>query len=92
MPYIKSADRVRIEYCAEEISAITALSDAIQTEGDLNYVITRLCHSFLKKKGEKYATYNTLIGVLECAKQEFYRRKVSPYEDKKIQENSDLEE
>jgi len=32
-----------------------------------------------------------MIGVLECVKQEFYRRKVAPYEDIKIIENGDIE-
>ena len=91
MPYIKTKDRLRIEYCAEDKNAIGLLSDAIKTEGDLNYVITRLCHEFIKKIGKKYATLNTVIGVLECAKQEFYRRIVSPYENLKIKENGDVE-
>jgi hypothetical protein len=28
--------------------------------------------------------------VLECIKQEFYRRKLAPYEEAKIKENGDL--
>jgi len=30
------------------------------------------------------------MGVLECIKQEFYRRAVAPYEDKKKEENGDV--
>lgn len=90
MPYIDTKSRLRIEYCAKEKNAIKLLSDAIQTEGDLNYIITRLCHEFIVKVGKKYATLNTIIGVLECAKQEFYRRIISPYENKKIDENGDV--
>jgi hypothetical protein len=86
MPYIKSEDRQRIEKDLD----IDHLSGLIRTEGDLNYTITRLCHLFLKINGEKYSVYNTLIGVLECAKLELYRRKVSIYEDKKIIENGDV--
>lgn len=91
MPYIKNEDRLKIEYCAQNINTITALIKVIETEGDLNYTITRLCHEFLKKKGEKYSTYNTIIGVLECLKLELYRRKAAIYEDKKKNENGDVE-
>ena len=31
-----------------------------------------------------------LIGVLECAKLELYRRVAAPYEDDKIDENGDV--
>ena len=37
-----------------------------------------------------YHAYNEIIGVLECVKQEFYRRMVAPYEDKKCEENGDV--
>ena len=84
MPYIK------IEYRARLDGFINRLSTRIDTAGDLNYVITKLLNNEVTKKGECYATYNTLMGVLTCASNEFYRRKVSIYEDKKIQENGDV--
>jgi len=34
-----------------------------------------------------YADYNEVIGVLECVKQELYRKVISKYEDKKEKEN-----
>ena len=58
--------------------------------GELNYVITMFCDDFLRRTGRKYANVNTVIGVLECAKQEFYRRIAAPYEDSKMQENGDV--
>jgi hypothetical protein len=42
--------------------------------------------------GKNYKHINEIIGVLECAKQEFYRRVAAPYEDTKIQENGDVYE
>ena len=86
MPYIKIEQREKIEHK----DSITTLIENINTEGDLNFTITRLCHEFLIKKGEKYSTYNSIIGVLECAKLELYRRKVAHYEDGKIRENGDV--
>ncbi len=52
--------------------------------GELNYLITRLCVGYLNRSNMKYTDYNEIIGVLECAKQEFYRRAIVPYEDRKI--------
>ena len=60
--------------------------------GTLNYIITRLCDYWCRDwQGESnYAKYNTVIGVLECVKQELYRRQIAPYEDKKWQQNGDV--
>ena len=45
----------------------------------------------IKDKGESYSNYAECIAALECAKIELYRRKIAPYEDKKIEENGDIE-
>jgi len=50
-----------------------------------------LCLDYLPPK-PSYSDYNALVGVLECAKLEFYRRAVAAYEDKKIKENGDVYE
>ena len=62
----------------------------IDTAGDLNYLITSLCHRYLALKGTSYTTLNEVVGVLACAQLELYRRVVVPYEDAKIQENGDV--
>jgi hypothetical protein len=59
--------------------------------GDLNYTITRLCDQYIiARGGVSYTLLNEVIGVLECAKQELYRRVAAPYEDKKLQANGDV--
>jgi hypothetical protein len=55
----------------------------------LNFAITTLLDKELQKNGVNYSNINALIGVLECAKLELYRRVASPYEDVKIEENGD---
>ena len=57
--------------------------------GDLNYAITRLVVRYLGGS-YSYEKYNDVIGVLECAKLELYRRMVAPYEDRKMKENGDV--
>ena len=37
-----------------------------------------------------YQTYNDIVGVLDCAKMEIYRRLVAKYEDAKVEENGDV--
>jgi len=59
-----------------------------EVDGVINYIVTKM----LKKiYPARYYHYNKAIGVLECIKQEFYRRIVAPYEDKKMLENGDVE-
>jgi len=63
--------------------------------GELNYLLTALCHAYIETHGLNYGKINDVIGVLECAKQEFYRMVAAKYEDKKRDENgavSDLDE
>lgn len=60
------------------------------TPGELNYLITKLALKYLAYKGLNYLHVNDVVGALECAKQEFYRRVAVPYEDVKIQKNGDV--
>lgn len=83
MPYIDKSLRPRLD------ASLEYLIEDIQTEGELNYAITRLCKGFLSNS-PSYAEYNSVMGVLECAKQEFYRRMVTVYEDEKIKQNGDV--
>ena len=80
MPYLEKTRR----------NALDTKLICIDKGGDVNYVITQLCQTFIELKGENYATYNELIGALECAKLELYRRKIGPYEDKAIEKNGDV--
>jgi len=81
MPYVKKTDRPQLDEVGEP-----------RSPGDLNYVITRQIDAYLAHKGVNYAHLNEVIGVLECAKLELYRRIVARYEDKKMSdpENGDV--
>ena len=82
MPYIKTYERPKLDATLRFFEPLNV--------GELNYVITVLCKKYIQQNGESYENYNALIGVLECAKLELYRRKVSPYEDIKIMANGDV--
>jgi hypothetical protein len=82
-------------YLIEKLKAVMNLDPRPLTAGELNYCITMLCKRYLKHQAYKgghydYERINNIIGVLECAKIEFYRRIAVPYEDKKIKENGDV--
>ena len=57
---------------------------------DLNFLICRLADRMLARRGVTYARLNEVIGAIECAKQEIYRRIAAPYEDTKLKENGDV--
>lgn len=82
MPYIKQELRDRL--IPKDFTPVP------ETSGELNFVITEMCDSYLAGKGKNYSNINEVIGALECAKLEFYRRIAAPYEDLKIKENGDV--
>ena len=86
MPYINSEKREEI-HKKISIDNIKALGEL--KSGELNYLITTILDCQLSN-GTKYKKINDLIGVLECVKQELYRRIACPYEDNKLIENGDV--
>ena len=86
MPYINPKDRPLLNAALEPLVEIVRDECG---EGELNYVITKIVDKWLGDK-PNYFAYNSAIGVLECAKLEFYRRRLAPYEDEKITINGDV--
>ena len=60
--------------------------------GELNFMITSILTAYLTKHGKSYSSVNDILGALEGAKLEFYRRVAVPYENNKITENGDVYE
>lgn len=79
MPYIDPKRRVKIR---ESID--------VKTSGELNYIITQCLCLYRLKHQDSYQTFNDILGALEGAKSEFYRRVVVPYEEQKRFENGDV--
>lgn len=61
-----------------------------RVSGELNYQITELIKGYWEFHGPNYQCINDIIGALEGAKLEFYRRIAVPYEDEKIKLNGDV--
>jgi hypothetical protein len=79
VPYIKQAERDLIDE-----------GGIVYTAGQLNYVITRMVDEYITGHDLSYSTINDIIGALECAKLEAYRRVAAVYEDDKIELNGDV--
>jgi len=85
MPYIEKTRRYELDKQGAD-----RLGDFCATSGELNYVITRLCLSYLCRHHKRYATMNEILGVLSAVGFEFYRRVVADYEQEKIEVNGDV--
>lgn len=81
MPYIKQENRQVFEGDA------SLIGESATCAGDLNYAISVITHTYLKKKGVNYANINKVMGALECCKLELYRAVAGPYETLKVNEN-----
>ena len=90
MPYISQEKRELLQHSLASLAAGIIVADQKDQAGVLNYCISALLNEVLKTNGISYRNVNELIGVLECAKLELYRRVASPYEDLKIQSNGDV--
>ena len=89
MPYIDQDSRDGfVNSRGEDI--LRELGDKIDNCGELNYVVTVLCHLYLKNKGLRYQHINDIVGALEGCKLEIYRRVAAGYEDDKINSNGDV--
>lgn len=92
-PYIKPEKREKIILKwanGMKVGEFEIKTKDVESVGDLNFSITMLCKDYLEKNGKSYKTINDIIGVLTCAKDEFYRKVAAPYEEEKEQENGSI--
>jgi hypothetical protein len=82
MPYIKQKDRDRLR---------TDENYFPKNKGELNFVITTLMYHYLKQNKTSYQNISDCIAACNDAGEEFRRRVMNPYEDKKIKENGDID-
>lgn len=81
MPYISEERRL----------ALLRNPQGIENAGELNYMLTMVINDYLGKSTTlTYMKINDVIGALEGAKLEFYRRVAVPYENTKMATNGDV--
>lgn len=83
MPYISEERR-------QALASLVSIGP--EAAGELNYCITDMCLAYIDNQAvdPNYSIYNAVIGALESAKLEFYRRAIAPYETQKMFENGDV--
>jgi len=98
MPYINQSDRTSldplIDKLAEEIvTKAKASGHDSAFAGLLNYSCTRLALKIVRLQfgAMRYWIVATVTGVFKNVGDEFYRRLASPYEDKQIVKNGDVD-
>ena len=82
MPYIRQEDRAKLRPLLEQ------LYQSIHSDGEMNYVITKLIDYHYGDGA--YMQLNAGMGVLACVTQEFYRKRIAPYEDERAVENGEV--
>lgn len=81
MPYVK-----------QETRAVLDSGTAPRGPGELNYALTKVIMRYWHADTPSYLKINDILGALEGAKAEFYRRVAVPYETQKCAENGEVYE
>lgn len=98
MPYIPKEERAKLDPLIDDLAEkIVAQAKECGHEasyaGILNYTCTRLAMQVIKLQFGKirYWIIATTVGTFQNIADEFYRRIASPYEDKQIKKNGDVD-
>jgi hypothetical protein len=85
MPYIKQDRRQEFDYRISEL-ALRANSN-----GELTYIIFKLCKEYVYKNPINFdALFSDIIKCLECSKLEFYTQLLQLYENEKKEQNGEV--
>lgn len=87
MPYIKKDERKKFDELIKQVIEKIRKEPLESQDGEINYIVSKILLGIYEPR---YFNFNRAMGVLECIKQEFYRRFIAKYEDEKIRENGDI--
>ena len=94
MPYVDKRIRTTLAPTIDRLAGMIAATGdgTFESEaGILNYTITHLILRLFPERA-KYWQYALVKGVLDDVKDEFYRRRTTPYEESKKAEKGDVYE
>lgn len=77
-------------YIHEEHRTTLLTEGGVCKPGELNFLFSEIINQYLRERGVSYQIINDVIGALEGAKLEFYRRIAVPYENRKLAQNGDV--
>lgn len=84
MPYIHQNDRIKFD------DHIKSLIENINNKGELTYCLYTLMVKFFRKCDLSYTNISSVKSSGQDATDEFTRKYLNPYEDRKIKENGDI--
>jgi hypothetical protein len=87
MPYIEKQFRDKIDPLLDPLLKFMKDMPISGRDGDLAYIFYKLLDNSYQGS---FSSYNSGMGVLSSVGQEFYRRKIAPYENSKIESNGDV--
>jgi len=87
MPYIKKADRKRLNLVIDALTNILAMKK--ENSGEYVYVFYKILKTNFGNGN--FEQRSNPIKILEQTKDEYQRRIIHPYENQKIKENGDIE-
>lgn len=88
MPYIKPQSRRPIDELLKPLTEYLSAVPLEKQDGAVNYTVTKILKAVYNN--DNYFTFNRSLGLIGALQQEWYRREVVPYEDRKIKENGDV--
>lgn len=92
MPYIPQEKRMELDNKMNHL--LNHIYSTSPSVGEMNFIISSIINNYIQGKEDSnmfnYNVCNNLIGVLECAKLELYRKVVAEYEEVKINQNGPL--
>lgn len=96
MPYIIDEKRHPLDPVIDHLHSVLVDmetdDDQNNMEENLNYVISRLLMMvYGDRDSTRYSQINDAVGMLECAKLEFYSKVAAPYQDQKEYDNGSVE-
>jgi len=83
MPYIEPKLRKEMDEVVDYM-----ISKGVKDDGKLNYILFKLCKKIIKPS---YNNFKNYIGEITECSEEIRRRLLSEYENKKIEENGDVD-
>jgi hypothetical protein len=88
MPYINKGQRPKIDELINPLIDHLKSLPIEEQDGSINYAVTKVIKHVYP---QKYFHFNRALGVISAISLELYRKIIGPYEDKKIDENGEVE-
>lgn len=86
MPYVNAESREKYKNVLLTVQYLPA----IETKGDLEYLVFALMQKYMKTREQRYSTLHDCAYAVQHCSDEFRRRFLDKREDKARQENGDI--